>query len=105
MVPKGLILLGILLTPWVSLAHPLGNFSISHYTSIRVERDAVELRYVLDLAEIPTFQELQATGLVPEEGHPSLPGYLARQTAVLQAGLWLEAVSYTHLTLPTILLV
>ena len=30
MVPKGLILLGILLTPWVSLAHPLGNFSISH---------------------------------------------------------------------------
>ena len=90
MVPKGLILLGILLTPWVSLAHPLGNFSISHYTSIRVERDTVELRYILDLAEIPTFQEIQATGIVPEEGHPSLPGYLARQTAVLQAGLWLE---------------
>jgi ABC-type nickel/cobalt efflux system permease component RcnA len=68
----------------------LGNFSISHYTSIRVERDAVELRYVLDLAEIPTFQEIQATGIVPAEGHPSLPAYLARQTAVLQAGLGLE---------------
>src|SRR3989442_3817568 len=90
MVHKGLIILGILLAPWVSLAHPLGNFSISHYTSIRVERDAVALHYVLDLAEIPTFQELQATGIVPEGGHPSLPGYLAQQTAVLQEGLWLE---------------
>jgi ABC-type nickel/cobalt efflux system permease component RcnA len=90
MINKGLILLGILLAPWVSLAHPLGNFSISHYTSIRVEQDAVELRYVLDLAEIPTFQEIQATGIVPAEGHPSLPEYLVRQTAVLQAGLGLE---------------
>ena len=90
MIIKGLIILGMLLAPWVSLAHPLGNFSINHYTSIRVERDAVELRYVLDLAEIPTFQEIQATGIVPQEGHPSLPGYLAQQTAALQAGLWLE---------------
>jgi ABC-type nickel/cobalt efflux system permease component RcnA len=89
MVNKGLIILAILLAPWVSLAHPLGNFSISHYTSIRVERDAVVLYYVLDLAEIPTFQELQATGIVPEEGHPSLPGYLTRQMVVLQAGLGL----------------
>ena len=79
-----------LVAPPVTLAHPLGNFSISHYTSIRVERDAVALHYVLDLAEIPTFQELQATGIVPEGGHPSLPGYLTRQTAVLQEGLWLE---------------
>jgi len=79
MVHKFLIILGILLAPGVSLAHPLGNFSISHYTSLRIERHAVALRYVLDLAEIPTFQELQATGMVPEEGHPSLPGYLARQ--------------------------
>jgi len=90
MITKGLLLLGVLLAPWVSLAHPLGNFSISHYTSLRVERDAVELRYVLDLAEIPTFQEMQATGIVPEEGHPSLPGYLARQTILLQKGLWIE---------------
>jgi len=38
MVNKGLIILGILWAPWVSLAHPLGNFSLSHYTSLRVER-------------------------------------------------------------------
>src|SRR5262249_32221466 len=59
-------------------------------TSLQIERDAIALRYVLDLAQIPTFQEIQATGIVPEDGHSSLPEYLARQTAVLQAGLWLE---------------
>lgn len=39
-------------------AHPLGNFSIGHYARLRVTRDAVRLRYVLDMAEIPTFQEM-----------------------------------------------
>jgi hypothetical protein len=43
MVRKGLLILGILLAPWASLTHPLGNFSLSHYTSIQVERDAVAL--------------------------------------------------------------
>ena len=78
MVTKGRIILGILVAPWVSLAHPLGNFSISYYTSIQVERDAVVLHYVLDLAEIPSFQELQATGIVPEGGHLSLPATFSR---------------------------
>jgi ABC-type nickel/cobalt efflux system permease component RcnA len=68
----------------------LGNFSISHYTGLRVERDAVELHYVLDMAEIPTFQAIQETGIVPEVGHASVSEYLARQAVVLQAGLRLE---------------
>ena len=38
-------------------AHPLGNFSINHLVSVRVSADRVDLRYVLDQAEIPTFQE------------------------------------------------
>ena len=38
-------------------AHPLGNFSINHLTTVRVDRDGLELSYVLDQAEIPTFQE------------------------------------------------
>jgi ABC-type nickel/cobalt efflux system permease component RcnA len=36
-------------------AHPLGNFTINHLTKITVARDRVTLRYVLDMAEIPTF--------------------------------------------------
>lgn len=38
-------------------AHPLGNFSVNHYTRIEVEKSKVKLRAVLDMAEIPTFQE------------------------------------------------
>ncbi|MEO6196662.1 MAG: high-affinity nickel-transporter, partial [Dehalococcoidia bacterium] len=38
-------------------AHPLGNFTVNRYTRIEVYADAVRLHYVLDMAEIPTFQE------------------------------------------------
>jgi len=38
-------------------AHPLGNFSINHLTTVRIAEDEVRLRYVLDQAEIPTVQE------------------------------------------------
>jgi nickel/cobalt transporter (NicO) family protein len=54
-------LLGVLLilmaTPGVAEGHPLGNFSINHLDVISVSRDRVDVRYVLDQAEIPTFQE------------------------------------------------
>jgi nickel/cobalt transporter (NicO) family protein len=39
------------------LAHPLGNFTINHYAGITVGRDQVLLDVVIDMAEIPTFQE------------------------------------------------
>jgi nickel/cobalt exporter len=38
-------------------AHPLGNFSVNHLVKVNVSHERVELRYVLDEAEIPTFQE------------------------------------------------
>jgi nickel/cobalt exporter len=38
-------------------AHPLGNFSINHVTEVEVSADRVEALYILDQAEIPTFQE------------------------------------------------
>jgi hypothetical protein len=40
-------------------AHPLGNFSVNSYTRIDVEKNQIHLRCVLDMAEIPTFQESQ----------------------------------------------
>jgi ABC-type nickel/cobalt efflux system permease component RcnA len=40
-------------------AHPMGNFSVSHYSRIELLSDGISIRYVLDLAEIPTFQLLQ----------------------------------------------
>lgn len=44
-------------------AHPLGNFTINTFSSIEVSRDDVSLHYVIDMAEIPTFQLKQDFGL------------------------------------------
>jgi nickel/cobalt exporter len=44
-------------TPPSAHAHPLGNFSINHLTTVRISEDEIRLRYVLDQAEIPTVQE------------------------------------------------
>ena len=38
-------------------AHPLGNFSVNHVTQVRISADRVDVRYLLDQAEIPTFRE------------------------------------------------
>ena len=86
----GLVVLGVILPAARSLAHPLGNFSISQYTAIRVNANGVDLRYVIDMAEIPTFQEIQDTGIVADAGHPSLRGYLAKTVERLKEGLVLE---------------
>ena len=45
-------------SPTVALAHPLGNFTINRYTRIEVGAGQIYLTYVLDMAEIPTFQEM-----------------------------------------------
>lgn len=50
----------ILAFAWsAAFAHPLGNFTINHFTRIEVGNDQVKLHGVIDMAEIPTFQELQ----------------------------------------------
>jgi ABC-type nickel/cobalt efflux system permease component RcnA len=38
-------------------AHPLGNFSINQYSRTEIGKSAITIRQVLDMAEIPTFQE------------------------------------------------
>jgi nickel/cobalt exporter len=44
------------LAPASASAHPLGNFSVNHLAQVSVSSDRVDVRYVLDEAEIPTFQ-------------------------------------------------
>ncbi|MBN3922427.1 sulfite exporter TauE/SafE family protein [Nostoc sp. NMS4] len=39
-------------------AHPLGNFTINHYAGVQVATNGVGIDYVLDMAEIPAFQEI-----------------------------------------------
>jgi len=45
------------LLPQVALAHPLGNFTINHYSRLEPAGNVVQIFYVLDMAEIPTFQD------------------------------------------------
>ena len=47
----------VLAAPTTAHAHPLGNFSINHLSTVRISDDSVEVRYILDQAEIPTIQE------------------------------------------------
>jgi ABC-type nickel/cobalt efflux system permease component RcnA len=41
-------------------AHPLGNFTINHYSGLRVAAGSVVVDQVMDFAEVPTFAERRA---------------------------------------------
>jgi len=88
----GLLVIAALLTlgPRPAGAHPLGNFSISHYSALEPGAAEVIVRYVIDMAEIPTFQETQDTTLVAEAGHPSVEPWAAAKAVALARGLRLE---------------
>jgi ABC-type nickel/cobalt efflux system permease component RcnA len=49
------IIIGIL--SFTAFSHPLGNFSVNQYSRLEVDSSEIRIRQVLDLAEIPTFQE------------------------------------------------
>ena len=51
---------GLGLAPLKAEAHPLGNFTINHYLGVIVRPEAVVLDYVVDMAEVPAFQERPA---------------------------------------------
>jgi nickel/cobalt exporter len=52
-----LVAVAALTLPAGALAHPLGNFTVNRYSEIALSGERVYVRYALDLAEIPTFQE------------------------------------------------
>jgi nickel/cobalt exporter len=51
-----LVFVAIALSAAEAQAHPLGNFTVNHLTEVAVADTGVQLRYILDIAEIPTFQ-------------------------------------------------
>ena len=50
------------MVPATASAHPLGNFTVNRYSLIDVGRGSVSVRFVVDMAEIPTFQALAGAG-------------------------------------------
>ncbi len=84
-----LVLLALLLAA-VAAAHPMGNFSVNHYARIEVAADGVSVDYVLDLAEIPSFELLQKWGLDAS----AAPAELQRK-ASSEARSWAEHLAFT----------
>jgi nickel/cobalt exporter len=58
------VALAALVLPVAASAHPLGNFTVNRFSRVEVAGPRVYVHYVLDLAEIPTFQagEIDARG-------------------------------------------
>jgi ABC-type nickel/cobalt efflux system permease component RcnA len=50
------VAIAALLAPVAAQAHPLGNFTVNRFARVEVAGDRLYVRYVLDLAEIPTYQ-------------------------------------------------
>jgi nickel/cobalt exporter len=84
------LVFSLLANPPAGDAHPMGNFSISHYAAIFVDSSYLELNYIVDVAEIPTYQEMQDSHITAKRDDPLLAGYLARKAASLAGGLSVE---------------
>src|SRR5580692_3588507 len=75
-------------------AHPMGNFSVSHFTRFDVEKKVVKITYVLDLAEIPTYQLMRDWNLDPS-ADAKIPQETLNEKAKLQAEAWLKNLTFT----------
>jgi ABC-type nickel/cobalt efflux system permease component RcnA len=87
-------------------AHPLGNFTINTFSRVEVAGHRVYVRYVLDLAEIPTFQARQAGGIdgtayadrIAAGAHLRVDGRQARLVPSAHALAFPEGVGGLHTT-------
>ncbi|MBC8075049.1 MAG: hypothetical protein H7Y32_03155, partial [Chloroflexales bacterium] len=81
--------------PATASAHPLGNFTVNRYSRLEPGASSVALLYVVDMAEIPAFQERPRIdgdddGAISAAEHDA---YLATETAALRANLHLLAAN------------
>jgi hypothetical protein len=58
-VAMGAVFVVLFVAP-AAFAHPLGNFTVNRGSAIRLTVGAAEVDYTIDMAEIPTYQELPA---------------------------------------------
>src|SRR5918993_1829123 len=81
------------LIPREAQAHPLGNFTINHYSRLEFAEETARITYVLDFAEIPTLQQkarLDANGDGELSGKES-NAYLDAEMPSLVEGIRLRA--------------
>jgi nickel/cobalt transporter (NicO) family protein len=82
-------LLALCLVVMTLFSHPMGNFSISHYSLLTFGPESIDLLYLIDMAEIPAFQEkprvdLNGNGTFEASEQDA---YLARKVGELTEGL------------------
>ncbi len=80
--------------PQAASAHPLGYFTVNQYTRLEVTARDVRVVYVLDLAEIPAFQEIEEridAGGDGEISDDERATYLDAKLSEIRAGLHLLA--------------
>jgi ABC-type nickel/cobalt efflux system permease component RcnA len=85
--PAPLPFICLALFPAALLSHPMGNFSVSHYTKIEVSRGGAHVRFALDLAEIPTFELLREWKLEAASPRPALESRARKQAAAWMGNL------------------
>ena len=98
-----LSLAAVLLAAPPAQAHPLGNFSVNHFTRLELGVDHMRLYFVVDMAEIATYQELQTVD-ADGDGKPSqaeLNAYATRAIAEYVNNLSLTADGSRVVLVPT----
>ncbi len=77
----------------IALAHPMGNFSVNHYTRLELGPTAVDVTYVLDLAETPGYQLLKSWKL-DASGWKGIAAETLEQNATSQAREWIRGLDF-----------
>jgi ABC-type nickel/cobalt efflux system permease component RcnA len=71
-------------------AHPMGNFSVNHFSGIELHPTFVRVVYIIDMAEIPTFQEMQDHSLNTQPDDPVVVRYRDNKIEEFRDGLTLQ---------------
>ena len=69
----------------IAAAHPLGNFTINHLAKLDARSGALRVRYVLDIAEIPTFQIMRASSSTATWNDAQLQTWARSEVATVAA--------------------
>lgn len=75
----------------LALAHPMGNLSVNHYARLEPGPKGVNATYVLDLAELPTFELMQSWNVARDAAKDVLEA-----KAKIQASEWISSLSLTE---------
>ena len=73
-------------------AHPLGNFTINHLVKVDVRGSVMRARYVLDMAEIPTFQVMRARSAGGRMDRAQLQAWANDEAGVIASALDIRRV-------------